>query len=122
MPLEVLSWPEVDLVVVGEGEKAMLQLAEWVKSRGSYQQLRSIPNLYYKNENEYRFSYTADYLSSEELDTLPLPAYHLLDFKSITSQPQFLETRNAMSTHYNQVTFFFFCLGYNFFINLTRPD
>lgn len=85
MPLEVISWPETDFVVSGEGEKAMSMLVEWIEHNGTSSQLGKIPNLYYKKDGVAYFTFKAEFLSSEELDSLPLPAYHLLDTDKISS-------------------------------------
>lgn len=85
MPLEVVSWPEADFVVSGEGEKTMSMLVKWLENKGTTKQLEKIPNLYYKKDGIAHFTFKAEFLSSGELNNLPLPAYHLLDIDKISS-------------------------------------
>ena len=86
MPLEVISWPETDFVIAGEAEKSMQMLADWSNNHGTQGQLEKIPNLYYKTGTSVRYTYTAKFLTSEELNNLPLPAYHLMDIDRIASR------------------------------------
>ncbi|MHC1712828.1 MAG: radical SAM protein [Solidesulfovibrio sp.] len=86
MPLEVISWPEVDYVITGEGEVAMLGLMEWISAKGSLAELSKIPNLYHKNAGLPQFTYRDEFLSSKILRELPLPAYHLLDVETVVKK------------------------------------
>lgn len=86
MPVETLSWPEVDFVVSGEAENAFGMLIEWIHAGGTPRQMSRIPNLHFKENGGARFTYQADFLSSQELDKLPLPAYHLLDVDRVSSR------------------------------------
>ena len=83
LPEETLADPNVDFVVSGEGEAAMLGLAGWVAAHGfpyaADEALSAIPNLHYQQDGAARFTFRAPYLTAAELDLLPLPAYELLD-------------------------------------------
>ena len=86
MPFEVVSWPEIDFVITGEGELSIQMLADWLDKKGSSDQLKKIPNLYFKSDTIVSYTYPAKFLTSDELTHLPLPAYHLLDVDRIASR------------------------------------
>ncbi len=83
---EVISWADIDFVVISEGENSMRMLVKWVNEKGLPYQLEKIPNLYFKKDGIPHFTFEAEWLSSEEIDHLPLPAYNLLDFDRISSR------------------------------------
>ncbi len=83
LPGEVAAWPEVDFVVAGEGEAAMLGLTQWLDAHGDASQLSAVPNLHHKAAGPPAFTFQAPFLSAAELAALPLPAYHLLDIERV---------------------------------------
>lgn len=74
------EYPSIDLIVRYEGEKALVDLLNYIQTHGfKKDELRSIKGISYQHDNQFRR--TADYppLTSEELDNLPYPAYHKVD-------------------------------------------
>ena len=78
-PKETLSYPYVDYGVNGEGEFVMLELINALEKRISPD---NIKGLIYKKNNEV---YINEPAIVENLDSLPLPAYHLLPMKKYNS-------------------------------------
>ena len=76
VPDESLDNPNVDLVCIGEGEETLKELLDGVR----YSDIRGLA---YKEmgENSLKFIKTAPRVRLKELDSLPLPAYDLLDMK-----------------------------------------
>jgi anaerobic magnesium-protoporphyrin IX monomethyl ester cyclase len=77
-PLEVIGDPSVDFVVVGEGEYAMLELAEHLL--GNQHAIGDIKGLVYKNHDSAvpRICRNADRPVEVNLDKFPFPAKHLI--------------------------------------------
>jgi len=75
MPESMLQHPEIDYVVMGEGERAMLELAINIRKRASDSAFASIPGIAYNHEGK-----TVKNAQSfiKDLDQLPFPARHLL--------------------------------------------
>ncbi|MBF0219409.1 MAG: B12-binding domain-containing radical SAM protein [Gammaproteobacteria bacterium] len=86
MPQQVLAWPEVDFVIVSEGEIPFRLLVDWIVAKGTVGQLAKIPNLHYKHAGLLLSTPTSDYLDEAALVALPRPAYHLLDVDRIASK------------------------------------
>jgi anaerobic magnesium-protoporphyrin IX monomethyl ester cyclase len=68
--------PSVDLVVTGEGEYALAEIAEFREGRRA---LADIPGLVYRREGAIVRNGRRDAI--RRLDDLPLPAYHLIDLE-----------------------------------------
>jgi len=83
MPDEVAGWNAVDFVVEGEGENAIKSLCRWLTESGSESQLSSIENLAYKNGAGVTRNPRCDFMPADQLDSLPMPAFHLLDLDRI---------------------------------------
>lgn len=83
MPEEVIRWDAVDFVVIGEGERTICALGEWVVGGMSDSGLRDIPNICYVKDNQVVHNARIPFLESVELDALPYPAFHLLDLKKV---------------------------------------
>ena len=79
LPEEVLEESEIDCVVKGEGDLTLKRVVEEGFSS-------SIPHIYYKQDGKIIKS-TAKNGFIKDLDTLPFPAYELLDIEKYT-QPQ----------------------------------
>lgn len=75
-PEDILASPDVDYACVGEGEPIMLNLAN---RAGDLNGVVNIPGLAYRNDGEIIETETRSPIS--DLDTLPLPAYHLLNME-----------------------------------------
>src|SRR3972149_1162696 len=75
MPESMLQHPEIDYVVMGEGKRAMLELAINIRKRASDSAFASIPGIAYNHEGK-----TVKNAQSfiKDLDQLPFPARHLL--------------------------------------------
>lgn len=86
MPEEVSGWEAVDFAVIGEGEKAITELCKWYLSGKISSTLKKIPNLCYQYNGGFVRNQTISPLSSEDLDQLPSPAFHLLDIERIFSK------------------------------------
>ncbi len=78
LPEDVLHESEIDCVVVGEGDFALKMIVEKGLSP-------SVPNIYYKRDGTIIKSTVQGY-ATEDLDTLPYPAYELLEVEKY-SQP-----------------------------------
>ncbi|MBP7652806.1 radical SAM protein [Candidatus Dependentiae bacterium] len=69
LPEETISYPEIDIVAVGDGEITMLEICSGIK-------LDSIKGIYYKNEKNTYF--TGDREIEYNLDKFPFPLYEQL--------------------------------------------
>ncbi len=66
------AYPALDLLVIGEGENTMLELA-----KSGFTGVKDIPGVAYRGQNG-RGTLTAPRELIKDLDTLPFPAYHRL--------------------------------------------
>ena len=66
-PESLLTSPHVDFVIRGEGEKAFVELLQYLKGQ---KQIEDVPNLAYKKGNEFVLNQLADNYS---IDELPFP-------------------------------------------------
>lgn len=67
--------PEIDYIVVGEGEVTFHEfLKAFERRERDFSQIKGLAYL-----DEDRFAYTGDRELIEDLDSLPMPAYHLFD-------------------------------------------
>ena len=69
--------PAVDYICVGEGE---ITMAEFLRAVEKKEDLSEVLGLAYLNENG-EFVYTVERPFIEDLDTLPMPAYHLAEME-----------------------------------------
>lgn len=67
------SYPELDLIVVGEGEQTLSELMPVIRDQAAW---ASVKGLAYRANGACTFTGTRDFI--EDLDTLPVPARHLL--------------------------------------------
>jgi len=72
-PKETLSDPAVDSVVIGDGEETLLEFAGRLSLQKS---LRGVKGLWFKQGNEIVKN---DFRDPVDMDSLPLPPYHLVD-------------------------------------------
>ncbi|MCS7114296.1 MAG: B12-binding domain-containing radical SAM protein [Candidatus Bathyarchaeota archaeon] len=87
MPESVLDFEEVDFVVMGEGERAMVELAKHIID-GKNQCYGDVPGIAYKRngkivKNPPRFI--------ENLDVIPTPARHLIPLSKYYRRIEFLD-------------------------------
>ena len=75
-PKEILSYEFVDYGLIGEGEHTFPLLTKALEEKST---LKDIPGLVYKKDNEIEIN--PGYGLVKDLDSLPLPAYHLLPIK-----------------------------------------
>lgn len=75
MPESMLQHPEIDYVVLGEGERAIVELATHITKCGDNSAIAEIPSVAYKHEG--KIMKTAQRFISD-LDQIPFPARHLL--------------------------------------------
>jgi anaerobic magnesium-protoporphyrin IX monomethyl ester cyclase len=71
--------PEVDFIVLGEGE---LTFTELIKNIPAADSDCTIPGLAYKKDGQIKTTGPRDHIA--DLDTLPMPGYHLMDLKNPT--------------------------------------
>ncbi len=90
MPESMLQHPEIDYVVMGEGERAMTQLTTRITSKRDDLELATIPGIAYRSKgkvvkNPPKFI--------ENLDEVPYPARHLLPMHLYDRAAYFLENK-----------------------------
>ena len=77
-PVQILkNCPSIDYVVMGEGEQQILSLAEGIRNRSF--DLDPVDGIAFRKNGNIIMHPKRKFL--EDLDTLPLPAYNLIDFK-----------------------------------------
>ncbi|MDP3065442.1 MAG: radical SAM protein [Methanobacteriaceae archaeon] len=81
MPLETLKDSEaIDVVVMGEGEETMVELAD--QSSRKISDLEDVRGIVFRDPNTGSLKSTPDRPLIKDLDSLPFPARHLVPFKS----------------------------------------
>lgn len=76
LPHETIENPYVDIVVVGEGEKTILELAEAIERDKPFEDIKG---LVYKENGHVRTNPPRPFIKN--LDELPIPAWDLIDIK-----------------------------------------
>jgi len=81
-PIPLISDPNVDYLVYGEGEYVFKELCNFLDGKTNF------PNkgVIYKKEGEVIKSERIDFI--QDLDALPLPSYDLVDFNKYINAPQ----------------------------------
>jgi len=74
IPDDLAEYLFIDFLCTGEGEITMLELSQALRDKGDYENIKGI--IYRKNGQSIR---TPDRELVEKLDSLPFPAFHLLD-------------------------------------------
>jgi len=69
VPENILSNDFIDYAIVGEGEKAMLDLVEHIERGGSENELLNIPNLCFRHEGNFHRNTLQPYI--QDMDSLP---------------------------------------------------
>lgn len=72
----ILKENRIDYAIIGEGEKSLLNL---VKTFAKGSDLRRVKGIAYRDGNDVVFTEKEDYI--ENLDTIPLPDYSLINFE-----------------------------------------
>jgi anaerobic magnesium-protoporphyrin IX monomethyl ester cyclase len=75
MPESMLQHPEIDYVVMGEGEGTMVELATRITKCEDYSTISKIPGIAFKHEGKI-VKTTPKFI--DDLDQIPYPARHLL--------------------------------------------
>ena len=83
-PLETIRELGVDYLVYAEGERTIARLVPLIES-GDTGSLGDIKGLYYWHDGEARFTGPPDLI--EDLDSIPFPARHLLNFEPYLAPP-----------------------------------
>lgn len=68
--------PAVDLAVVGEGERTILDIAAWREAGGEPAELERVPGIIHRRDGRPRF--TGARAMIEDIDPLPFPGKHLI--------------------------------------------
>jgi anaerobic magnesium-protoporphyrin IX monomethyl ester cyclase len=88
LPAESAERPEVDIVVRGEGEATWEELCQWRTADGEWRAaisgLQPIPSISYQTPDG-QVHHNPDRPVIEDLDSLPLPAYHFFKMDRYTN-------------------------------------
>jgi len=90
MPDSLLQHPEIDYVVVGEGERAMVELATHITKGGRSQAPPVIAGVAYRHEGK-MVSNPPKFI--DNLDEIPHPARHLLPLKLYHREIEYLSVK-----------------------------
>jgi anaerobic magnesium-protoporphyrin IX monomethyl ester cyclase len=91
-----LENPEIDYAVMGEGERAMVELATQITKGGDQQTIAKIPGVACRLDG--KISKTPPILI-EDIDTIPYPARHLLDMNFYDRQIGYLKAKPVDVMH-----------------------
>ncbi len=83
-PVETLRELEVDYLVYAEGERTIARLVRLIEAGGT-EGFDEIKGLYYRKDGEIHFTGPPDLI--QDLDSIPFPARHLLNFDSYLVPP-----------------------------------
>ncbi len=89
-PESMLQHKDIDYAVVGEGERAMVELASHLTERGKEQDLENIAGIAYRHEG--KITKIAQRFINN-LDELPFPARHLLPMHMYDRQIEYLTVK-----------------------------
>jgi anaerobic magnesium-protoporphyrin IX monomethyl ester cyclase len=73
----------IDMVIVGEGEKTILNIIDYLKKK---QNIKNLKGVYYRDKNEIKFNGPAELITN--LDKLPFPSRHLLHMGKYKPSPK----------------------------------
>jgi len=90
MPESMLQHPEIDYVVLGEGERAMVELANNIAKGKEDSAIATIPGIAFKHQE--KIVKTAPRFISD-LDQIPYPAWHLLPMHLYDRTIEYLSVR-----------------------------
>lgn len=72
-------FPEIDVVVKGEGELTMLEICQALKEKKNLEYLKKVPGLSFRLNGKIISNPRRPFIP--DLDTLPYPAFHLVPFE-----------------------------------------
>ncbi|MFC1804801.1 B12-binding domain-containing radical SAM protein [Candidatus Omnitrophota bacterium] len=78
LPMETINHQAVDIVISGEGEVSICEVVDFLSKHPG--RIGEVKGIYYKKEGSAIFAGERKVL--EDLDSLPFPAWHLVDLKS----------------------------------------
>lgn len=90
MPESMLQHPQIDYVVLGEGERAMAQLATHITEGKKDSELANIPGIAYRSNGK-MVRNAPKFI--EDLDEVPYPARHLLPMHLYNREAHFLKNK-----------------------------
>ncbi len=96
LPDSALENPEIDYAIMGEGERAMVELATQITKCADQQTIAKIPGVACRLDG--KISKTAPILI-EDIDTIPYPARHLLDMNFYDRQIGYLKAKPVDVMH-----------------------
>ncbi|MBF0145336.1 MAG: B12-binding domain-containing radical SAM protein [Magnetococcales bacterium] len=99
LPEKTLEHPEIDFVVVGEGEEALLDLVTHLERGDPSENLLHIANLGFRHEGRFRVNPPRPYI--RDLDALPFPdkALFLDESKAMAEGPYMVMTGRGCPYH-----------------------
>ena len=89
-PDSMLQHSEIDFAVIGEGERAMVELATHVSGNGKNQNIQEIPGIAYRKNGKI-IKNPQKFISN--LDELPFPARHLLPLDLYDRRIEYLDSQ-----------------------------
>jgi anaerobic magnesium-protoporphyrin IX monomethyl ester cyclase len=89
MPESMLQHPEIDYAVMGEGERAMAEIAENIR-KGEKDSIQSIPSVASRREGKIVKN---PQLFIKDLDKVPFPARHLLPMQMYDREIDYLSVK-----------------------------
>ena len=92
MPESLLDNPEIDYVVMGEGERAMIELAAHITKGGKNHSAASIAGVAFRQNGEL-LKTPPKFISN--MDEIPFPARHLLPLEQYDRTIEFLKAKPA---------------------------
>ncbi|MBC7130961.1 B12-binding domain-containing radical SAM protein, partial [Candidatus Bathyarchaeota archaeon] len=92
VPESVLAHKEIDYAVMGEGERAAVELAKYITKRTEATKLSNILGVAYRYRREVRKNPPA---LIDDLDELPFPARHLLQMDRYDRNIEYLDEKPA---------------------------
>lgn len=90
MPDSMLQHPEIDYVVIGEGERAMTELATCITKGGDDKVAAQIAGVAYRHEGKI-VKTTQKFI--KDLDDIPFPARHLLPMRLYEQEIPYLKAK-----------------------------
>ena len=77
LPEQTLTESGADFVIVGEGDRTIVELADTLERKNQYKKLSKIKGLGYKKNNKIVINPRGDLI--KDLDSLPIPSWNLMD-------------------------------------------
>jgi radical SAM superfamily enzyme YgiQ (UPF0313 family) len=96
LPDSTLENPEIDYAIMGEGERAMVELATQITKGADQKVIAQIPGVACRLDG--KISKTSPILI-EDIDTIPYPARHLLDMNFYDRQIGYLKAKPVDVMH-----------------------